>query len=197
MSSAAAKLHTGDQPRPWHVSRAEYWKMVDAGLLEGKRVQLIEGVIVEMSPMGEPHALAVSALNRILSLRLGKKWSVRVQLPLDVGHDSVPEPDLAAMTTEAERRHFPGAPRTAPFVCEVSDATLKLDRGSKLRLYASAGVAEYVVANVKRAELEVYTSPARVGGYRKKRLIVWGESYSSSALPRVVLRPSEIFHSRR
>src|SRR2546421_3265815 len=64
--TAAKQLKEQPGPRPWYVTSAEYWRMVEAGVLEGQRVQLIKGVIVEMSPMQEPHALVVSRINRLL-----------------------------------------------------------------------------------------------------------------------------------
>src|SRR5262245_10283276 len=88
--TAARRIYE-DEPglKPWYVTAEEYWRMVDAGLFEGRRVQLIEGVIVEMSPMKSPHAIGVSNLTRLLSVKLGARWSVRVQMPLEVGGDSV------------------------------------------------------------------------------------------------------------
>ncbi len=196
--TAARKLHPqDDEPRPWYVTSAEYRQLLDAGVLDGKPVQLIEGVIVEMSPIGEPHSAAVSALTRLLSTALGISWAVRVQCGLDPGGDNLPQPDVAVMTVKDEEKSYPLSPRAAPFVCEVSDSTLRFDRGRKLALYARMGVQEYVVANLKRSELEVYTAPLKSGVYRKKRIIGRGDAYDSSVLPGVVLRPNEIFHSRR
>ncbi len=167
--------------------------MVDAGVLEGQRVQLIKGVIVEMSPMQAPHALVIARLNRLLSLALGASWSVRVQLPLDTGGDSVPEPDVAVMPVAQEERAYPKTPRTAPFVCEVADSSLRFDRLEKLPIYAVAGVAEYVIANLKLRELEVYTGPQKSGSYRRKALFGAGDAYRPAKLPGVVLRPAELF----
>jgi Uma2 family endonuclease len=175
------------------VTSAEYWKLVDAGVLEGQRVQLIKGVIVEMSPMKEPHALVVSRLTRLLTLALGASWSVRVQMPLDVGDDSVPEPDFVVMTIEDEERLFPLAPRTAPFICEVSDSSPRFDRVEKLPLYANAQVPEYLIANVKQHELELHTSPTKSGAYRRKQVFRGSTLFTSSVLPAVTLRPDDVF----
>ena len=193
MSSAARKLHA-EGPHPWRVTTADYWKMLP--FIEGKHVQLIEGVIVEMSPMGEPHAVTVATLVQALVIALGKKWRVRPQMPLDVGQDSVPEPDIAVLLVAEEQRHYPKAPQTAPFVCEVADSSIRLDRGAKLRLYAAAGVAEYVIADLKHGVLEVYTEPQKLGGYGKKQIVDGHKRYKSSVLPKVTLRPDEIFPRR-
>jgi Uma2 family endonuclease len=190
--TAAKRLQDDPGPRPWYVTSDEYWRLVEAGVLEGQRVQLIKGVIVEMSPMQEPHAVVVSRLNRWFSLALGMSWSVRVQLPLDVGADSVPEPDFAVLTVEDEERRFPQAPQTAPFVCEVSDSSLRFDRVEKLPIYAAARVAEYVIANIKQRSLEVYTGPTK-SGYRKKRLFDGQQLFASAVLPGVTLRPDDVF----
>lgn len=191
--TAAKQLKEQPGPRPWYVTSAEYWRMVEAGVLEGQRVQLIKGVIVEMSPMQEPHALVVSRINRLLSLALGASWSVRVQLPMDPGADSVPEPDFLVLTIADEEKLFPKAPETAPFICEVSDSSLRFDRIEKLPIYAMAGVTEYVIANIKQQDLEVYTGPLKSGSYRKKRLYGSGSVFESSVLPGVVLRTDDVF----
>lgn len=190
---AAEQLSNEGDPRPWRVTSREYWRMVDAGILEGRRVQLIRGVIVEMSPMKEPHAVVITNLNRLLVKALPETWSVRVQEPLDVGADSVPEPDFAVMTSEQEVARQPDAPDTAPFVCEVADSSLIFDRVEKLPLYAGAGVAEYVIANVKQRELEVYARPLKTATYQQKSVHRAGGAFTSSVLPGVVLRVEDVF----
>ncbi len=192
--TAARRIHE-EEPglKPWHVTAPEYWRMVDAGLFEGRRVQLIEGVIVEMSPMKSPHAIAVSNLTRLLQIKLGARWSVRVQVPLEVGGDSVPEPDIAALPLLEERRALPSHPRTAPLVCEVSDSTLLFDREEKLPLYARASVPEYVIANVRKHELELYTRPVKAEArYGRRDVIGAREIFRSKATP-AVLKVRDVF----
>jgi Uma2 family endonuclease len=147
-----------------------------------------------MSPMKSPHAIAVSNLTRLLSVTLGARWSVRVQLPLEVGGDSVPEPDLAVIQLDAERRALPAHPATAPLVFEVSDSTLAFDREDKLPLYARAAVPEYVIANVKKHELEVYRRPAKAAEvYGQREAIADTGVFRSRAIRRLSLRVKDVF----
>ncbi|MBL8951074.1 MAG: Uma2 family endonuclease, partial [Myxococcaceae bacterium] len=85
------------------------------------------------------------------------------------------------------------APRSAPFVCEVADSSLRFDRIEKLPLYATAGVSEYLIVNVKAQELEQYLGPTKSGTYRKKHLYRGASPFTSTALPAVTLVPEQLF----
>src|ERR1041384_5574031 len=109
--------YSAERRRP--LRRAEYERMIDAGLFRDERVELIEGVIVEMSRQISPHAAAIQMLTQLLMPHLVGRAGVRVQLPLVAGDDSLPEPDL----TLVEPRYFRDAhPDRAFLVIEVADA---------------------------------------------------------------------------
>lgn len=87
--------------------------MIDAGILdESEHVQLVDGLLVAMTPQGTPHAYAIQRLTTLLIRALGDEYAVRPQLPLTLGRDSEPEPDLAVVgADDARSREHPRRPR--------------------------------------------------------------------------------------
>ena len=138
--------------------------MADLGWFRGKRVQLIEGEIVEMAPMGSTHWVAVnSAYRAIIPLFPFDRFTVTMQCPIDLGPASEPEPDIAVI--EGLPSDFADGLPTANrirLMIEVSDSSLKFDRGRKAGVYAAAGIAEYWVLSTAKRTLEVYTDPIPV-----------------------------------
>ena len=122
--------------------------MASAGIFdEDERVELLEGVIVAMTPQSAPHARRIQWLTRFLVRTLGDEYAVRPQLPLTLGERNEPEPDLAVVRTDAtsEDRH----PQTAVLVIEVAGDSLRRDRRVKAAVYARAGIPEYWVVNLE------------------------------------------------
>lgn len=138
-----------------------YNRIVESGALEGRPVELIDGLLVEhMSPQGPEHAAIVMRLSRHFATAEG--W-LMVQLPLEVPPDSEPEPDLALIDREPSPKQHA---RTALLVVEVSVTTHKLDRGSKAELYARAGIDSYWLVDVLAKTVEVRTQPTSEGYLR-------------------------------
>lgn len=132
--------------------------MVRAGILgEDDRVELLDGVLVEMSPQGEAHALAIRELMMLaFPAAAAQGLVVSVQAPLDVG-DAVsrPEPDLAVVPRPPRDRHA----QDALLVVEMGATSLAVDLGRKAVIYAQAGIPEYWVLDVERRELVVHLRP--------------------------------------
>jgi Uma2 family endonuclease len=125
-------------PAARRFSVHEYHQMAAAGILnEDDPVELIEGEIVEMPPMGSPHAACISRLTQILVTQAGNLADVRVQLPVRLDERSEPEPDLALVKPRADSyaSAHPG-PDDVLSVIEVADTTLHYDRSVKGPLYA-------------------------------------------------------------
>jgi Uma2 family endonuclease len=140
-----------------------YNRMVSLGALEGEPVELIEGLLVEMSPQESEHSTIIIRLTRHLA---GAQSWLHVQLPLQVPPDSVPEPDLALVAEEpSPGRHA----QTAVLVVEVSVTSHRIDRGVKAELYARAGVPTYWLIDVLGKAVEVRTDPGP-DGYRRCEL---------------------------
>jgi Uma2 family endonuclease len=150
-----------------------YGQIVKSGALEGEPVELIEGLLIEMSPQEAAHAAIIERLTRHLA---GAEAWLRVQLPLEVPPDSVPEPDLALTTESSPRRH----PRTALLVVEVSVSSHRIDRGVKADLYATAGVGTYWLIDVPGKRVEVRTDPSPEG-YRRREVYEPGASVPAPA----------------
>src|SRR5882724_5408075 len=150
------------------LRRAEYERMVDQGLFRDERVELLKGAIVEMSPQGARHAATVQRLTTRLGIALVGRAEVRIQLPLAVTDDSLPEPDVALVAPgDYDQSH----PASAFLVVEVADSSLNKDRLIKAELYARAGVPEYWIANISAGIIEAHTDPVgerytRVTPYR-------------------------------
>jgi Uma2 family endonuclease len=156
-------------PKRW--SRAEYEHMIAVGVFgPGEHVELIDGEIVAMTPQGSPHATSVGLVQDSLGAVFGPDTHIRVQLPLALGVDSEPEPDIAVVA--GRRREFRQAhPTSALLVVEVSETTLKYDRQEKQRLYARAGIQDYWIVDVTGQSLEVYREPAETDGCWSYRMI--------------------------
>lgn len=137
-----------------------YDRMVESGALEGQHVELLEGLIVDMSPQSPRHSAVLSVLVRHFGHT--KSW-LRVQSPLAIPPDSEPEPDIALV---AERPRADRHPRTALLVIEVAVSSHAIDRGLKSQLYARAGVPVYWLIDVTRRVIEVRTHP-RAEGYER------------------------------
>jgi len=148
-------------------TRDEYYTMADAGLFRDKRVELIEGEIIEMAPIGDPHAAVTEPTYDILREAFGAGFSIRNQAPIAIGPDykpSDPQPDVAVVvgTWRDYLSHKPG-PDDIKLIVEVSDSSLKDDRTIKATLYASAGIVEYWIVNLVDSQLEVHRQPTETG----------------------------------
>jgi Uma2 family endonuclease len=155
----------------YRLTVEKYRRMVDAGILDDARCELLEGLLVEKMPINPPHGAAVTRLNRRLSRLLSDEWVLFVQSPISVPR-SQPEPDLAiARGPEGQynTRHPSG--REIMFVIEVADSSLAVDRGMKRRMYAAAHIPVYWVVNLIDGQIEVYTLPraGRAPTYRVRQ----------------------------
>ena len=158
-------------------SSDRYEQMIELGVLTKQdRVELIEGEIVEMSPIGPSHNACTDILTEKFVLALAGKAIVRVQGAVWLNKDSMPEPDLAILKYR-EDRYRDGRPKPEDIyaLIEVSDSTLDFDRNVKLPLYASAGVREYWIIDVKRKTLIVHRRPNDKG--YEQRFESSGEAY--------------------
>lgn len=178
---------------PWRFTAADYHRMGEAGIFHhDDRVELIEGEILRMSPIGDRHAGRVIVLNRVFSLRLGERAYVSVQNAVRLSEHSEPEPDLVIM-----RLPDAGEPVRAPhpqdilLLIEVSDTTLSFDRDTKVPLYAQAGIPEVWLLDLQGDRLRVYRDPID-GEYRSISVLVRGDSVTLMAFPDVTLTVEEI-----
>jgi Uma2 family endonuclease len=185
---------SGDRPSASYLDRRrrftvdEYYRMAEAGILhEDSRVELIDGDIISMSPIGSRHAACVDILSELLRPRLGKRGFDRVQGPIRLGEKSEPVPDLTIIKPRADHyaKAHPG-PGDIIFVIEVMDSSADDDRGVKLGLYARAGIKEVWLVDLNDETIEVYRQPAN-GAYAPPTVFHRGQSLAPDAFPDVVL----------
>jgi Uma2 family endonuclease len=147
------------EPKPLRWTRDEYYRLAETGVLRDRRVQLIEGEIIEMAPQRNEHAVAIELSHDALRTAFPTGYRIRIQSPLALSATSEPEPDLAVV--QGQPRQSTGHPQTAVLVLEVADTTLRLDRIRKAPLYAEAGVMDYWILNLVDRCLEVRRKPTR------------------------------------
>lgn len=165
------------------LSRATYEAMVEVGLLDGEPVELLEGILVEMSPQGSAHHAAVMRLTRLLAPLLMQGYDLSIQSPLTAGARSQPEPDVAVVRAGDYSRAHPDA---AELVVEVTSSSHAIDLRVKPAVYGSAHVPEYWVVDLPRREVVVHRGP-RTGGYDEVAVALPGEQLTPVALPMVTL----------
>jgi Uma2 family endonuclease len=157
--------------------------MGEAGIFnENDRVELINGEIFSMTPIGSPHAACVDRLTRLLVVAAGDRASVRVQNPIRLGADSEPQPDLTLLRPRPDfyARAHPG-PGDVLVVIEVADTTLAFDRAVKVPLYARAGIGEVWLVDLAGDAIEVYRQPAQ-GRYSDVTRLGRGQRLTCEAL---------------
>jgi len=146
-------------------SVAEFHQMGAAGVFaDGERVELVEGGIVVMAPIGAAHAGLVDLLADRLKEQLGRRAIVRVQNPLRLSDDSEPQPDIALVNPRDDyyTRAHPG-PSDVLLVIEVAETSLAYDREIKVPVYARAGVPEVWVIDARTRRTLVYAEPSGDG----------------------------------
>ena len=171
----------------------EYYKMLEAGILtEDKRVELIRGEIIKMSPIGIHHANCVKRLNELFILSLAKTVTVGVQDPVRLNDNSEPQPDISLLQRgESLYRTQHPQPENVFLLIEVSDTTVKYDQEVKIPLYAENNIVEVWLVNLTQQCLEVYRQPT-ANGYEIVQTFQRGETVTIQALPNVTFTVNEI-----
>ncbi|WP_108664955.1 Uma2 family endonuclease [Euzebya rosea] len=160
-SMSTAEIYAELAPHLRRLTVDDYYGMLDAGLLqEDDRVELLRGVIVEMSPTNPPHHLVVEWLTMWVARRVAEGLHVRVQSPWSAAIDSEPEPDLVVAPAGWHRRPASRrSPHEAALMVEVADSSLRRDLLVKAAIYAEAGVADYWVVDVIAEQVVVHRDP--------------------------------------
>ena len=154
----------------------EYHKMGKAGILREKGIELINGEIIEKSPIGSKHAAVVNLLNEILFEKPGKEDAIiSIQNPVQLSDLSEPEPDIAILKRTKDRYYYqlPKA-KDALLVIEVADTSVEYDREIKLPLYAESGIPEFWLINLEDNVIEVHREPMG-NAYKFRELLRAGD----------------------
>jgi Uma2 family endonuclease len=171
----------------------EYHRMAEAGVFhEDDRVELIDGEVVLMSPIGNKHAACVRRLNNILVVRVDGRAIVDVQDPVELDPHSEPEPDITLLRPRADF-YAAAAPRPEDtlLVVEVGDSSVRFDRDVKAPLYARTGVSELWLVDVNAEQVSVCRRPT-ASGYGDVTVRGRGDMLSPAALPGVSISVDEV-----
>ena len=167
---------------------SEYDRMGETGVFApGARVELIEGEIIEMSPIGSRHAACVEIISDRLHDIARGKFLIRTQNPIVLDDFSEPEPDVSVLRfREDYYRDAHPRPQDVLLVIEVAETTVPFDRQIKLPLYAHAAIPEYLIFNLADQVVEYYSQP-EMGSYQNARLLKRGDAFESASVPGLTL----------
>lgn len=180
-------------PERWRFTVDEYHRMAGAGILgEEDRVELIDGELVRMSPIGDRHAAAVKRSNALFSARLAGRALVGIQDPVELSDRTEPQPDLSLLRPRPDfySGRTPG-PGDVLLLVEVADTSLEYDRGLKAGLYARSGIAELWLLDLVEEVLEVCRDPGP-RGYGDRRRFRPGERVASLDFPDLDLDVADV-----
>jgi Uma2 family endonuclease len=191
MNSVADRFEQTDRPR-FHISVHQYQKMIEAGVLsKSDRVELIEGEMFEVAPIGARHAAISRRINALLSRSVGNLAVVDIGGPVKLGEFSEPQPDVMLLRPSDYNTQIPEASDVILLI-EISDSTLASDRSSKLALYARHGIPEYWIVDLAGECVEVYRDPGS-NAYSEKRIASGAEVVAPRAEPSVNITVRDIF----
>ena len=179
-------------PTRLRITVGQYQKMGKAGVFSpDARVELIEGEILSMAPIGTAHANICDLLVKQFVLALGNAAVVRAGNPVDLGDYSEPEPDLSVLRPQNYRHAHPQAADVLLLI-EVSDSSLGFDQGPKRDLYAKFGVPEYWVIDVNTPRVVVYRDPVQ-GAFRRIHECLIGDVVLPQAFPNIKITVGDLF----
>ena len=180
-------------PTLHRFSAEDYHRLGKLGILSpDARVELIEGAIHDMSPIGPLHSGVVIRLIRFFGNCANSRWVVSAQNPVGLDNYSEPQPDLILLKPAPDdyTAHHP-APDDVFLLIEVSDSSLDFDRGKKLQVYAHAGISELWIINLQETTIEIYRDP-HFTSYGSKTILRAGDKACPAAFPDVELDVAEL-----
>ena len=172
----------------------EYYRMAEVGLIApDERVELIEGEIIDMAPIGSDHVSFVMRLTSLLVKAVQDKAFVSVQSPIRLSNRSEPEPDFSVLKPRADvyRKQLPTAADTL-LVAEVCNTSERYDREIKLPLYAAHGIPEVWIISIEQQSLTIYRSPDN-SRYQQETTTQSPGKVSLFALPDITVDLSALF----
>ena len=196
---AIETLQAVEEPREleslrWRFTVADFTRMAAAGILcEYDRIELVDGEVRAMSPVGSSHAAVVKRLNASFARLIPPNAILSVQDPilLDEYSELVPDVAILRFRTDYYALAHP-SPEDVLLLIEVADSSLPYDRGEKRARYARAGIPEYWVIDVPRRRVFQYAAPEAMG-YRTERVLGAGETITCAFASDIVLAVDEIF----
>jgi|APTNR8051073442_1049403.scaffolds.fasta_scaffold20477_2 Uma2 family endonuclease len=180
--------------RTYRFTVSDFLRMDEAGVFAREaRVELIEGEIVEMAPIGSLHAATVAFLHRRLVEGLGRRAVIWGQSPVVLDEFSAPQPDIAVLVPRSDHyRNSHPRPADILLMIEVADTTLAFDRDKKAPLYARSGIAELWIVDVERSAVHVFRDP-QGERYASEQVVVAPPQMGIAAFPDLVVDLSGFF----
>jgi len=175
----------------------EYHKMAENGVLtEDDRVELIDGEIIDMAPIGDRHFGHVNGFTYVFSGVFRDRATLHVQNPIRLGLHKEPQPDIVLLRRREDHyRSTMPTPEDVLLLVEVADSSLDYDRNTKVPLYAEAGIVEYWLVNLVDEQIIVYRNPGP-GGYGMIQVCRRGDTIHPLAFPDVAIAVSDVLHPR-
>lgn len=169
---------------PWRISTERYLEMAGEGVFEGDRVELINGMIIDMSPAGTKHAAVVNRISKLFTRMCGElePWT---QSTMVIAKGQVYEPDFALLkprsASDPYTNRHPG-PDDVALLIEVCGSSLAKDREVKLPVYAAAGIAEVWLVDIESDTVQVCREP-KDQGYGSMQTVGAGQEFTAVCLP--------------
>ena len=174
----------------------EYHRMGETGILKQQdRVELIEGEIVDMAPIGSNHAGTVNYLSKVLNTSLSTEAIISSQNPIIMNNLSEPEPDIVVLKLRDDfYRHAHPTPDDIYLVIEVAESSLQYDREIKIPLYAKYNIPEVWLVDLESNQLTVYSSPKN-NQYENIETITTYSHVAIQKIPGIKINLSNLFES--
>ena len=170
-----------DEPQIKRWTIEEYESAIGTGIFDGQRLELLDGELIQMSPMYPPHARGIRLVQRaLLKVFLPDHYTLQIQMPMKFIGANRPEPDIAVLAGPAEA-HF-DHPSTALLIVEVAHSSVEYDQKRKANKYAENGIADYWIVNIPQRQVEVYRNIAEQR-YSAATVHKPGEAISPLAMP--------------
>ena len=191
--AVAAEQERVTEVQRYRFTVDEFMRMGEAGIFTGDdRVELIDGEILEMTPIGPLHAWIVDRLAELILARLAGKVHVRIQNPVRLGSQTEPQPDLVvARRSGAYADRHPEAADVLLLI-EVADSSLRYDRLEKVPRYGKAGVPETWVVDAEARDVTVYTEPGP-DGYARQQVRRRGDAVVATSVPELGSSVDDVF----
>jgi len=186
-SERATPIVMDEKPQRFRFTRDSVNRMAQDGFFEDENIELIDGSILTISPINEPRVSSVSMATETLRVLFYPGFTIRTQAPLDFGLDHQPQPDLSIIAGSAKGRRV--TPTNALLVIEVAETSIGYDTGDKMSLYASAGILDYWVIDLKQQCIHVHRDPqddpnqAFGKSYATRRIYTLGDRIVPLAAP--------------
>lgn len=178
----------------YKFTTSQYHQLYEKEVLPlDSKVELIDGEIINMSPIGIRHGMTVKRLNAFFSVNLFQKAVVSIQDPIQLGDYSEPQPDLALLRYRKDfyGEHLPQE-KDVLLIIEVADSTYKYDREIKIPLYSKFNIPEVWLMDLNRQKLERFTDP-KLGEYQQRTIFLQNQTICSQAFPDLSLDLTDIF----